>query len=107
MLSTPGLNAADPQVGSGPTEFIVGLSPFLEPAVKDDLYRRLVGFLLEEMPLESSLTLYDAHRLRTIAEVEIPGTRAFQSSRTRANQFRDPIRATDSFFAVRNRLPGF
>ncbi len=99
------LNAADPEPAAGPTEFIVGLSPYLEPSVKDDLYRRLVGFLLEEMPLESTLTLYDAHRLRTIAELEIPKTRAFQSSRTRANQFREPIRKLRDFLAVTNEPP--
>lgn len=88
-----------------PQQFVVGLSPYLDRSVKDDLFRRVVGFVLEEMPLGSSLRLYDAFGLRTIAEIRVPNTIAFRSGRTRANQFGEPIRRLREFLAATNAVP--
>jgi len=85
--------------------YVVGLSPFLENAAKDDTFRHLVGLLLEDLPLNSSLWLYDAYHLRTIAQVEVPNVRAFASSRTRANQFKEPIQALRQFLAAEHPRP--
>ena len=92
-------------VESGSRQFVVGLSPYLDRSVKDDLFRRVVGFVLEEMPLGSSLRIYDAFALRTVAEVRIPNTIAFRSGRTRANQFGEPIRRLREFLATTNAAP--
>lgn len=56
-------------------------------------------FLIEGMPLDSSLWLYDAYHLRTITTVEVPNLRAFSSGKTRANQFQDRIRELKAFLA--------
>ena len=85
--------------------YVVGLSPFLEREVKDDVYRRVVGFILEEMPTGSTLSLYDAYALRTVAEIRIPETLAFKSGRTRANQFGEPIQRLRAFLGTSNAPP--
>jgi len=85
--------------------YIIGLSPFLEDKLKDDVYRRIVGFLLEEVPLGGSLYLYDAYHVRTIAQVDVPNVRAFQSAKTRANQFKEPIRKLKEFLAAQHEKP--
>src|SRR3954465_15060856 len=74
-----------------PARYVIGLSPFLENSVKDDVYRRIVGFLLEDAPLNSSLWIYDAGNVRTITQIDVPDVRAFRSGKTRANQFKDQI----------------
>ena len=82
-----------------PTRVIVGLSPFLDRAVKDDVYRRLVTLLVQELPGGASLGIYDAYDLRTVAQVEIPTARPFQNERTRVNQFQGSIRQLREFLA--------
>lgn len=42
------------------TRFVIGLSPFLENEEKDTVYQRLTALLLEGLPLNSSLWVYDA-----------------------------------------------
>ncbi|MCP5525810.1 MAG: hypothetical protein H7A47_03270 [Verrucomicrobiales bacterium] len=91
--------SAEPPGAARPVHYVVGLSPFLADADKDPVYRALVGFLLETVPAGSSLWLYDAYHLRTIARIEVPDRRAFHSARTRANQFRDPVLALKQFLA--------
>jgi hypothetical protein len=88
-----------------PARYVVGLSPFLDKAVKDDVYRRLVGFLLEDLPLNSSLRLYDAYHLQTITQVEIPNVHAFRSGKTRANQFKEQIHKLKEFLAATHPAP--
>ncbi|MBL9135652.1 MAG: hypothetical protein JNK85_07285 [Verrucomicrobiales bacterium] len=84
---------------------MIGISPFLEPAAKEDTFRQTVRFLIETMPLNSSLWLYDAYHLRTIATIEVPGLRAFSSGKTRANQFQDRIRDLKNFLAHDHSKP--
>lgn len=88
-----------------PVRYVVGISPFLEKEVKDEVYRRVVGLLLEEMPLNSSLWLYDAYHIRTITQVEVPAVRAFASGKTRANQFGEQIRKLREFLAAKHERP--
>ena len=87
------------------TRYVIGLSPFLDKAVKDDVFRRLVGFVLEDMPLGSSLALYDAYQLQSITQLDIPGVRAFRSGKTRANQFKEPIDKLRKFLATDQPRP--
>lgn len=96
----------EPEPAPPHVDYVIGLSPFLERSVKDDVYRRIVAFLLEEMPLESSLGLYDAYHLRSISRVEVPGARAFVSSKTRANQFREPVRKLREFLGATHEFAG-
>jgi hypothetical protein len=88
-----------------PARFMVGISPYLENSVKDDVYRRIIAMLIEDLPLNSSLAIYDAYHLRTIAEAEIPDARAFQSAKTRANHFGESIRALKQFLAAPHAPP--
>ncbi len=87
------------------TRYIVGVSPFLNEQDANAAFRHLAHLLLEDMPLNSSLWLYDAYHVRTIAQIDIPNQRAFESSRTRANQFSDPIQKLKSFLAQRHEPP--
>lgn len=80
--------------------YVIGLSPFLDNSVKDQVYRRIIGFLVEDVPLNSSLWLYDAYHLQTITQVEIPNVRAFRSAKTRANQFKEQIVKLKEFLAT-------
>jgi hypothetical protein len=84
---------------------VVGLSPFLQKNEKDEVFRKLAGFVLESAPLNSSFWLYDAYHIRTIAQIDIPDVRAFRSSKTRANQFKEQIGVLRSFLAAENEVP--
>ncbi len=79
--------------------YVVGLSPFLDESASDEAFRQIVRLLLEDMPLNSSLWIYDAYHVRTITQIDIPNVRAFESGRTRANQFADHIQLLKSFLA--------
>lgn len=85
--------------------YVIGLSPFLEDTVKDDLFRRTIGFILQDVPLNSSVVLYDAYNLKTITRLTVPDVRAFRSPKTRANQFAEPIRELKSFLAQKHERP--
>ena len=86
-------------------KFVVGLSPFLGKGMKDDVYRRIIGFILAEMPLNSSLSLYDAYQIKSISQIEIPNVAAFRSEKTRANQLAEPIRKLKEFLAAEHPRP--
>jgi hypothetical protein len=90
---TPAANDSSPR-------YVIGLSPFLDSKVKDEVYRQIVRFLLEDMPLKSSLWICDAYYLQTIARIDVPEVRAFHSAKTRANQFKDQIRKLKEFLAT-------
>lgn len=90
---------------AAPTRWVIGLSPFLDKGVKDDVFRRIVGFVLEGMPLGSSLDLYDAYHLQTIATLAIPDQSAFRSAKTRANQLKDPLHQLKRFLATEPDRP--
>src|SRR5215467_9857657 len=77
---------------SQPQSFIIGISPFLENGVKDEVYRSVVRLLVQDLPLNSSVAIYDAFHLKSIAQVKLPAVRAFESPKTRANQFASAIR---------------
>ena len=85
--------------------YVIGISPFLEKGVKDEVYRQVVELLLEHMPLNSSLWLYDAYHIRTITQIEVPGAGAFASAKTRANQFAPQIRQLREFLATPQEAP--
>jgi len=93
-------------VANGPAaRYVIGLTPFLEKSDKDDVYRRIVGMILEELPQKSSLAIYDAYNLTNIAQLEIPDLRAFQSGKTRANQFKEQIFSLKQFLAADHERP--
>lgn len=100
-----GCKPAEPVGNTRHVRYVVGISPFLDEDAANESFRHIARLLLEDMPLNSSLWLYDAYHLRTVAQVEIPNKQAFSSSRTRANQFSDAIRKLKSFLAVRNEPP--
>ncbi len=98
--------AADAAGAAGePVRYVIGLSPFLTTAVKDAVYRKIVGLILEEAPLNSSVAIYDAFNVRTITQIELPNVAAFRSAKTRANQFKEPIRKIREFLAATNTPP--
>src|SRR6266481_4094168 len=75
-----------------PQPFVIGISPYLPRSVKDDIYRSIIRLLVEDLPLKSSFEVYDAFDLKTIARVDLPNARVFESPKTRANQFGPAIR---------------
>jgi hypothetical protein len=86
-------------------QLVIGLSPFLDNKVKDEVYRGIVRLIIEDLPLATRVSIYDAYHLRTIAQVEIPDVRAFQSSKTRANQFSRAIGDVREFLARQHEKP--
>ena len=101
LLTIPWLASAETSPPPAPSaiDLVVGLSPHLERSVKDDVYRRVVGLLVQDLPGGSSLSIYDACHLTTVTHVVIPTSRAFQNERTRVNQFQEPIRQLRDFLA--------
>jgi hypothetical protein len=99
-------NSAESQKTSSlPQSFVIGISPFLDKSVKDDVYRSVVRLIVEDLPLNSSLTVYDAFELKTITHVALPEARAFHSAKTRANQFAGAIRELKQFLAQEHTAP--
>jgi hypothetical protein len=88
-----------------PSGFIIGISPFLDKPVKDDVYRGIVRLVVEDLPLNSALAIYDAFELKTITQFSLPDARAFHSPKTRANQFAPAIRDLKSFLAEEHAHP--
>ncbi len=100
------LRAAEaPQKAIQPQTFVVGLSPFLDDAAKDDIYRSLVRLIVEAVPLNSTVSVYDAFNLKTIVQLHVPESHAFESAKTRANQFASPIRELREFLAQNHARP--
>ena len=101
-----GVSAAEaPQSNAGTQIFVVGLSPYLDRSVKDEVYRGLVRLLVEDLPLNSTVTVYDAFDLKSITHVTLPNSRVFNSSKTRANQFAPAIRELKAFLAQEHTKP--
>src|SRR5437879_2819648 len=93
LLVAMQLPAAQPsQAESAPRSYVIGLSPFLDKSVKDEVYRGIIRLLVEDLPLNSSVAIYDAFDLKTITRVSLPNARVFSSPKTRANQFASAIR---------------
>lgn len=97
--------SAPSRTNEGGKRMVIGISPFLEKGMKDGVYRGIVRLVVEELPLGTSLWIYDAYHLRTITQVEIPNVRAFQSSKTRANQFSRQIGELKEFLAREHEKP--
>src|SRR5215468_4925343 len=99
-------NSAESQRTSSPAQpFVIGISPFLDKSVKDDVYRSIVRLMVEDLPLNSSLAVYDAFELKTVTRVALPEARAFHSPKTRANQFAGAIRELKQFLAQEHAAP--
>jgi len=82
------------------THWIVGVSPYLERDAKDAVFRSIGRLVLEGLPVGSSLAVYDAFHLKTVATISIPEAKAFRSSRTRANQFAGELNRLRQFLAA-------
>src|SRR6266850_1333872 len=67
--------AETPKESAPPQPFIIGVSPYLYKSVKDDVYRSIVRLLVEDLPLNSTLAIYDACELKTITHVSLPNAR--------------------------------
>src|SRR6266850_1576586 len=98
-------SAEDQKASSPPQPFVIGISPFLDKAVKDDVYRSIVRLLVEDLPLNSTLAIYDAFELKTITHVSLPNARVFNSPKTRANQFAAAIRDLKQFLVQEHARP--
>ncbi len=84
---------------------VVGMSPFLDSSEKDAVYRSLVRLIVEDLPLDTKLEVYDAFNLKSITRVSIPNAKVFNSPKTRANQFAQPIGEIRRFLARDNAKP--
>jgi len=105
-FSSPDSGAAGQAASSEPpARFIIGISPFLDKSVKDQVYRGIVRLVVEDLPLNSALTIYDAFELKTITQLTLPDARAFSSPKTRANQFAPAIRDLKLFLAEEPHKP--
>jgi hypothetical protein len=98
-------SAENQKTSSPPQPYVIGISPFLDKAVKDDVYRSIVRLMVEDLPLNSSLAVYDAFDLKTITHVALPDARVFHSPKTRANQFAGAIRELKQFLAQERAAP--
>lgn len=106
LLLVCSLPAAEPaREQAAPAAYVIGLSPFLDNSVKDDVYRSIVRLLVQDLPLNSTLAVYDAFDLKSVTRVDIPQARAFDSPKTRANQFAGAIRDLQHFLAEPHARP--
>jgi hypothetical protein len=94
-----------PVIGKQMQSFVIGISPFLDKAVKDDVYRGVVRLLVQDLPLNSTVSVYDGYHLKTITRVTLPNVAAFESPKTRANQFASAIRDLKQFLAADSPRP--
>jgi hypothetical protein len=100
-----GCKPAPPAADIGDRQFIVGLSPFLSSDAKEEAFRAIVRFVLDDQPNGSTLSVYDAFRMRTVTRFDIPKTRAFQSARTRTVQLGERIVELKRFLAAEHDQP--
>ncbi len=100
-----GVTNKNPEAGKAGGDFIVGISPFLDAGVKDEVFRSIVRLIVEDLPLNSKLEVYDAYNLKSITRLSIPGAKVFNSPKARANQFAGPIGEIKQFLARDNARP--
>jgi len=105
LACATGCHPEAPAGHSRHVQYVVGLSPFFAPQVSDDLFRSMMRLVLEDMPLNSSLWIYDAYHLQTVTQLAVPNNRAFESGRTRANQFSAQIRELKAFLTASSEPP--
>src|ERR1700722_11101004 len=70
-----GVTNKNPEAGKPGGDFIVGISPFLDAGVKDEVFRSIVRLVVEDLPLNSKLEIYDAYHLKSITRLSIPGAK--------------------------------
>ena len=100
------LPAAEPvSTPTHPQAFVIGISPYLDNTVKDEVYRSVVRLFVEGLPLNSTVAVYDAFYLKTITKVTLPNAHVFESPKTRANQFATAIRELRQFLAETHPKP--
>ena len=80
----------------------MGISPFLQSSVKDTVFQGIVRLIVQGLPLNSKLEVYDAYNLKSITRLSVPGAKVFNSPKTRANQFASPIGEIREFLARDN-----
>ena len=97
--------AEKPPGAPAPATYVIGISPYLDDGVKDDVYRSVVRLVVQELPLNSTLAIYDAFRLKSITQLALPNSRAFESPKTRANQFASAIHDLKQFLAEPHAKP--
>jgi len=85
--------------------FVIGLSPFLDKSVKDAVYRGMVRLIVEELPLDSRVEVFDAYNLQSITRVTVPESASFNSPKTRANQFASEIGQIRFFLSHESERP--
>lgn len=85
--------------------YIVGMSPFLEKSVKDEVYHGMIRLIVQDLPLNSTLSIYDAYNLKTVTQVTLPNARVFEAAKTRANQFAPAIGELKQFLAREHAAP--
>jgi hypothetical protein len=106
LLLVCGLAAAEaPKLSEHPQTFVIGVSPYLDSSVKDDVYRNIVRLVVEGLPLDSKLLIFDAFNLKSVTQVSLPNLRVFDSPKTRANQFAPAIRELKTFLAQDHPRP--
>lgn len=94
-----------PQPSQPSQSFVIGLSPFLDKGVKDEVYRSVVRLVVEGLPLNSKLSVFDAFNLKTVTQISIPNLHVFDSPKTRANQLAPAIREVKAFLAEDHPKP--
>ena len=105
ILLTASCDKAPVISDSNHQQVIVGLSPYMTDSAKEEVYQRLVQFVLETMPVNSSVAVYDAFANQSIAKFEIPNKSAFRKIRTRINQFKQPLHDLKTFLLSETELP--
>ena len=97
--------AENPPATPPPARFVIGISPYLDNGVKDEVYRSVVRLVVQDLPLYSTLAVYDAFNLKSITQLALPKSSAFESPKTRANQFAAAIHDLRQFLAQTHAKP--
>src|SRR5262245_26379708 len=107
-LAVNSIRAAEAPAATAPApahQYVIGISPFLDKEVKDDVFRSIVRLMVQDLPLDSTLAIYDAFELKSITRLSLPDVRAFNSPKTRANQFAGAIGDLKKFLAEDHPRP--
>jgi hypothetical protein len=106
LLAAYGLVAGEvTKTDQRPQTLVVGISPYLEASVKDEVYRSVVRLMVQDLPLGTKLDIFDAFNLKSVTQVSLPNLRVFESPKTRANQFAPAIRELKAFLAQDHPRP--
>lgn len=105
LVASASLAVEPPLHSEASQSYVIGISPFLDKSVKDDVYRGIIRLLVQDLPLNSNVAIYDAYHLQTITRVTLPRAAAFESPKTRANQFASAVRELKQFLATETPKP--